>query len=503
MKKQILILLFTAWFVNSNAQLTITSNQTYTQLTNAITGGGVVVSNITGKGPASSQGLFTCTGACNVGLSSGIILTSGDALIAAQANTNTGQGAWFPVSTGDPQLQSITTGPVFDASMIEFDFIAASDSIQFNYIFASEEYNDYANASYNDVFGFFITGPGFTGYQNIALVPGTTIPMSINNVNNGGPVPHGFAPTGPCMNCQYFVNNSPGNITTAYDALTTVMVAAIGGLTPGLIYHLKIGVSDCNDPIFDSGVFLEAGSFLSANPAWMYAGGERITGNQLEICAGGQVELSAPFGFSYLWSDGSTTQSIIVSQPGQYSVTLTGSNQQATVSSDIVFVVTSATSLNPPVINQNGNQLTSSVVQPGMSYSWTMNGTPVTGANGSSITITQNGCYTVTVKDASGCLSSSNPLCTGPLGIAENSHYAGFGISPNPTSGSAWITLPASDKSYQLQLTDMQGRMVLNDLSVRGEKYELKSAGLSNGVYIGEINHPEKGSYRFRLMKDK
>lgn len=327
--------------------------------------------------------------------------------------------------------------------------------------------------------------------------------MLINNVNNGGPVGHGITPTGPCMNCQYFVNNSPGNITTAYDALTTVMVAAIGGLTPGLTYNLKIEVSDCNDQVFDSGVFLEAGSFLSANPPWMYAGGEHITGNQIEICAGSQAELLAPFGFSYLWSNGSTAQDIMVSQPGQYSVTLTGSNQQATVSSDIVFVVTSATLLNPPSINQNGNQLTSSVVQPSMTYSWTKDGTPIADANGSSITITQNGCYTVTIKDAFGCLSSSNPLCTGPLGMAENSHYAGFSISPNPTSGSAWITLPVSDKSYQLQLTDMQGRMVLNDRSVRGEKYELKSAGLSKGVYIGEINHPEKGSYRFRFFKNQ
>lgn len=501
MKKQILNLFFTAWFVNVNAQLTVTSGQTYTQLTNAITGGGVVVSNITGKGPASSQGLFTCTGVCNVGLTSGIILTSGDADVPSQVNTGTGQSAAFPVSTTDPQLQAIATGTVYDASMIEFDFIAASDSIQFNYIFASEEYNDYVNTGFNDVFGFFITGPGFTGHQNIALIPGTTIPMSINNVNNGGPVAHGVTPPGPCMNCQYFVNNSPGNITTAYDALTTVLVAAVGGLTPGLTYNLKIGVSDCNDQIFDSGVFLEAGSFLSANPAWMYAGGERITGNQIEICAGGQVELSAPFGFSYLWSDGSTTQSIIVTQPGQYSVTLTGSNQQATVSSDIVFVVTSATSLNPPSINQNGNQLTSSVVQPGMSYSWTMNGTPIAGANGSSITITQNGCYTVTVKDASGCMASSNPLCTGPLGITENNNYTGFSISPNPTSGSAWITLPVSDKSYQLQLTDMQGRIVLNEAAVKAGKHELKISELPKGAYIGELQHAEKGNYRFKLMK--
>lgn len=503
MKKQILFIVATLWYATAHAQLAVVSGQTYSQLAAAITGGGVVVSNINGTGIASSQGLFTCTGTCNVGLTSGIILTSGDANVAALANTNSGQGAAFPFSTSDAQLASIATASIFDASIIEFDFIAASDSIQFNYIFASEEYNDYANTGFNDVFGFFISGPGITGYQNIALIPGTTLPVSINNVNNGGPVGHLVIPSGPCMNCQYFINNAPGNTTTAYDALTTVLVAAIGGLTPGLTYHLKMGVSDVNDPIFDSGVFLEAGSFVSANPAWLYAGGQRIIGNQLEICAGSQVELSAPPGFSYLWSNGSTTQSIMVSQPGPYSVTLIGSNQQASISSSIIYVVNSAASLSTPVINQNGNVLTSSIVQPGMTYSWTLNGNLIAGANGSSINISQNGCYTVTIKDASGCVSSSNPLCTGPLGLAENNQYAGFSISPNPASGAAWITLPLSDKSYQLQLTDLQGRMVFYDLSVKGGKYELKSANLSNGVYIGEIRHPEKGSYQFRFIKEK
>lgn len=502
MKKQVLPLLLVLLISNANAQLSIVSNQTFSQLVSAITGSGIAVSNITGTGASASQGLFTCTGNCNIGLASGIILTSGDANVAAQPNTGTGQGFGYYTMVGNTQLGSIATAAIYDVSLLQFDFIAASDSVHFNYIFASEEYNDFVNTAFNDVFGFFISGPGINGFQNIALIPGTSLPVSINNVNNGGPVAHLVPPSGPCMNCQYFINNAPGNTTTAYDALTTVLKAAVGGLTPGMTYNLIIGICDVNDGIYDSGVFIEAGSFVSANPAWVYTGGNPITGNQVEICAGNQIELSAPNGFTYLWSNGSTSQSIFVSQPGQYSVTLTGSNQQASVSSNLIYVVTSASSISAPVINQNGNLLTCSVTQPGMTYSWTKDGNPIPSANSSSITISQNACYAVTVKDNSGCVASSNPLCTGPLGLPDNNPYEGFSISPNPVSGSAWIILPASDKPYQVVISDLHGRVVLNESAIKSGRHELKSENLAGGIYSGEIKHPDNGNYHFRFIKE-
>jgi len=63
-----------------------------------------------------------------------------------------------------PDLSVLAAGfQTFDASILEFDFIPQSDTLKFNYIFGSEEYPEYVNSGYNDVFGFFISGPGIAG----------------------------------------------------------------------------------------------------------------------------------------------------------------------------------------------------------------------------------------------------------------------------------------------------------------------------------------------------
>jgi len=100
---------------------------------------------------------------------------------------------------GDPDLNALVA-PVLtdDAIVLEFDFRCASDSVEFEFLFSSEEYNEYANSTFTDVFGFFVTGPGFAPNTNVALIPGTTTPISINTINNGNAA---GTSTGPCLNC--------------------------------------------------------------------------------------------------------------------------------------------------------------------------------------------------------------------------------------------------------------------------------------------------------------
>src|ERR1051325_10483349 len=145
-----------------SGQLVITPGVTPTTLVNTILGSGVTVSNITYNGVAAACGTFSCGGGCNVGFTNGILLTSGSATVAALPNppSFTGQGQDNGLGTADPQLNTLTTGQTQDVCKLEFDFSVASDSVAFNYIFASDEYSDYANTSCNDVFGFFISGPG-------------------------------------------------------------------------------------------------------------------------------------------------------------------------------------------------------------------------------------------------------------------------------------------------------------------------------------------------------
>ena len=256
----------------AEAQLVIDNTQTPTDLVqNVLLGSGVQVSNVTFNGLANppvtpQMAAFDGTN-CNVGMASGIILCSGDANMAIGPN-NAG-GSTLPAGGlglgGDPDLDQALGGgfTTFDAAVLEFDFIPNGDSLSFSYVFGSEEYLEWVNSAYNDVFGFFLSGPGITGpysnnAANIALVPGTTLPVSIDNVND-------------LVNPQYYVDNGDGwtppqntdSTVLQFDGFTTVLVAA-AEVQCGQTYHIKIAVADAGDHILDSGVFLEAGSFASS-----------------------------------------------------------------------------------------------------------------------------------------------------------------------------------------------------------------------------------------------
>ncbi|MFM1874331.1 MAG: hypothetical protein RL266_68 [Bacteroidota bacterium] len=248
--------------------ITVSSATTPTQVQdyveNVLLGSCVTASNITFVGTANAAGTFDGNGTA-LGLTDGVILTSGQAAMAMGPDNANSRG-FGNGGAGDPDLTVLASGfQTYDASILEFDFIPQSDTLRFNYIFGSEEYPEYVNSGYNDVFGFFISGPGIAGpfsggAVNIALIPGTSTPVAIDNVNNGY---SGSEPaSGPCDNCQYYVDNSSGP-AVQYDAYTTVLTAQVV-VTPCQTYHIKIAIADAGDGALDSGVFLEAGSFSAS-----------------------------------------------------------------------------------------------------------------------------------------------------------------------------------------------------------------------------------------------
>lgn len=228
---------------------------------NVLLGPCVTASNVTYVGTPQAAGTFNANGSA-FDLSGGIVLTSGlSATAVGPDNSNTiGTANGAP---GDSDLSILASNfQTYDAAILEFDFVPQSDTLRFNYIFGSEEYPEYVGSGYNDVFGFFISGPGFAGpytggAENIALIPGTTSPVAINNLNNGYSATE--PANGPCNNCAFYVDNSSGP-AVQYDAHTVVLTAeAI--VTPCETYHIKIAIADAGDGALDSGVFLEEGSF--------------------------------------------------------------------------------------------------------------------------------------------------------------------------------------------------------------------------------------------------
>ncbi len=245
-----------------SAQLETTDSDDAEELVSSLIGEGIVVTGIEMDCPSGAAGFFDCID-CNAGITSGILLTSGSPGNAEGPN-NSSSSTTDNFAPGDPDLDEIPgVLGTNDACVLEFDLTATSDTIRFNYVFGSEEYLEFVDA-FNDVFAFYISGPGIVGTENMALIPGTATPVSINNVND-------------VDNSEYYVINGDGftppyntdNYYIQYDGFTTVLEAK-RSVIPCETYHLKMAIADDLDNAYDSGVFIEAGSLTSPGVTLTY-----------------------------------------------------------------------------------------------------------------------------------------------------------------------------------------------------------------------------------------
>ncbi len=250
----------------SFGQIVVNSAQSPTDIVqNVLLGNGIVATNITYNGAVASANVaqtnvttFTNSNA-TFPFTSGVLLTTGAGTGAAGPNNSTSftQAGTQDVSI-DPDLNSIANGSVTNGVFLEFDFVPSGDTVSFNYIFGSDEYPEFSPSTFNDAFGFFLSGPGITGpYQNsavnLAVLPGTTTPVTINNV-------------GDASNTNYYVPNDNGlayGNSIQYDG-TTTMLTAISQVQCGETYHIKLAICNVGDQSYDSGVFIEANSFGSS-----------------------------------------------------------------------------------------------------------------------------------------------------------------------------------------------------------------------------------------------
>ncbi|MFM7310566.1 MAG: choice-of-anchor L domain-containing protein, partial [Flavobacteriales bacterium] len=293
---------------------------------NVLLGAGVTASNITFQGDNAQIGSFSCGGACGLGIANGLIIGTGS-VDGADGPNNSGSWALGPPDgsdgVGDVDLENLSGMNLNNTAILEFDFIPTGDSLSFNYVFSSEEYPEFVN-SINDAFGFFLSGPGIAGPYtnnaiNIALIPGSSTPISINTVNDQ-------------LNTQYYIDNF-GDTELQADGLTTVL-AAQAEVICGQTYHIKIVIGDASDGIYDSWVYLEGGSFQS---------------NQLDL-AYTAPNLSSPNGGMY---EGCEPANLVFTRDGglanaqTYTYTITGSAQQ-----NVDFTIAAPTIVFPVGIAQ-------------------------------------------------------------------------------------------------------------------------------------------------------
>ncbi|MEK8178706.1 choice-of-anchor L domain-containing protein, partial [Flavobacterium buctense] len=497
MQKKILFIVFLVIGFSSYSQLIVNNTQSPAQLVqNVLLGQGVAATNITFNGSAANAtlirdqvGHFLNGSTTNIGLDQGIILSTGKGVVAIGPNNTGGTtNATDNPSEGDADLDQLTTNTVRNRAILEFDFVPNGQTLSFDFVFASEEYPEWANSNFNDVFGFFLSGPGIAGpYSNgainIALIPSTIIPITINNLNNG------TTNNGPCEYCSFYVNNGTGNTpavnsTIQYDGFT-VVIPATASVQCGQTYHIKLAIANVGDNSLDSAVFLKANSFTSApidfpNDYLVSNGFAPCFGTSAEICTG--LSNTIP----HIWTldggviPGETGPCLTVTEPGEYCATafpfgpacpvtdclivefqdeiLIGNPSNLT-ECDVVFNLTQ----NTPVIANgldvsvtyygtlaNAQQLSNPIQNP----------TNYTGFDGQIIYVAvednTTGCLTSTqfLLDVIVCTTNPNPTQPPNLTLCESSFGSGtatFNFSPQTPI--VLGTYPAADYTVTYHLT--------------------------------------------------
>lgn len=493
-------LLFCAPLLTVNAQLVVTNTQTPVQLVqNVLMGGGVNATNIALNGSAGNSvdqqiGAFN-SAASNAGIPNGLILSTGIAAQAVGPNDGVRADSQVPGTRSDPDLVILSGGlNIDDASILEFDFVPSGGDVSFNFVFASEEYPGYVCGTVNDAFGFFISGPGITGpfsngAANIALILGTTVPVTINSVNSGVVGPQG----GIAANCAaidpnwlansiYYVDNgnanNPDPTAIRYNG-RTVMMTASSQVQCGQQYHIKIAIGDGGDSVYDSAIFLEAGTFASPTISV-----DATTALTAPLCMDNTtvqalVSAGATAPYTYSWTnDGAfigNTQQVAVTADGSsmYQVAITDACGATAIDSvqitpqpmtlipqpDMIVPCTYSGELVYGVTNAGPGQYT---------YNWTANGSSA--ANTSSLNITASTTpitYTLTIQDQCGATDSESVVVSiqayAPMALSTTPDTTVF--CPNDSAMVGVLSAAGGSGPYSYLWTNSNGDMITTNNS--------------------------------------
>jgi len=275
----------------------------------------------------------------------GVILSTYSSNLAIGPYVSNQNGGGNQSWLGDPDLNKALGITSINATVIEFDFVPLTNFISFNYIFASNEYQSYFPCEFSDGFAFLIKEKGSADdYKNLAVLPGTSIPVSsqnvhpiINSVVDSQNITHAGC---AAINQSYFngfnTASSPVNFSGQ-----TIKLNAQSDVVAGKTYHIKLVIADDKEEYFDSAIFLEAGSFS----AKIDLGPDRSITNSNLLCFGESftIDTKLPATYSYAWyKNGSTTPipgetkpSLVVTDTGTYKVKVTFALSTCTAEDEI------------------------------------------------------------------------------------------------------------------------------------------------------------------------
>ncbi len=292
--------------------------------------------SVSGWNEFSSYGYFSA-GSSDFPFENGVLLTTGKAVSAIGPNTSLlseGSTSW----QGDTDLeQAIGETNTINATVLEFDFLPIANKIIFEYIFSSEQYFDYNNpnqCNFSDGFAFLLREANTQDqYLNLAVVPGTNIPVKITTIRGEGTI---CQPSNP----QFFDAFNGSQHPTNYNGQTAILRAE-ALVTPGTLYHIKLVVADQQNPLYDSAIFLGGGSFAVENDL----GPDRLFATGNALCFGESLLLDATYtgNNQYQWFRdgvvlaGETNPTFTVTQEGFYEVEIEIDNNSCNIKGAITI----------------------------------------------------------------------------------------------------------------------------------------------------------------------
>jgi hypothetical protein len=307
----------------------------------AVVGPGVEISNVVYTGRGDARGTFAFIDPAVLGATHGVILSSGDARDVVGPNTSDSFSTDWAIP-GDADLDVLSGFTTFDAAVLEFDFVPDAGQVTFQYAFSSDEYPEWVNTPYNDVFAFFINGTNCALVRQVAGDPvAPFVAVAVNNINDSNPVqdppPTPMRPD--LFRANYFNDTGPSVLDLEMDGITRI-INCQALVNPGETNHMKLAIADASDGIYDSAVFIEAGSLVSNENPIADLGLDPSTGTApLLVTASveGEDPNDLPLTFTIDWGDGTSTPgqalpdlTALVTHTyefgGEYIVTLTVSN---------------------------------------------------------------------------------------------------------------------------------------------------------------------------------
>ncbi len=451
------------------SQMNVGANSSASALAQAIAGSGVTVSNATINCGGNSAGTFTYTGN-NLGLTGGIILTTGQANNAANAGSyfcNINDGNNF----ADPDLTAIVPIANLDVCILEFNFVPTCNSLNMTYVFGSEEYPTGVSQQYNDAFAIFLTGPNPSGgtytAKNIALLP-NGVPVSIQNVNAG-------------TNASYFHNNyaSP-NGDVAYNGYT-IPVTSVTSIVPCSTYKMKIAIADAGNALYDSGVFISGNGVSCQNPATITASATPTSCGNTGSATASVTNYTGTT--TYNWHpSGQTTATATNLGAGTYTCVVSLHQTCGVITQTVTATVSAVgnnmvlTSTQQNLICNGANNASATVTAIGGAAPYTYVWSTTPAQSGPSATNLPAGTYSATVTDNAGCQStiqihiaapavmqlnvSATPAgCTSATGTASVSVTSG-GTAPFTYS---WNSTPAQNTQTALSLVHGTYNVTITD----------------------------------------